>query len=315
MKISVCTLFRNFNRYKNLVDDFVNAGFSRDSISGLDNAQSGYDCYSAIRKFLIESHSDFTIICHDDVALNNLKLTTLTTQIANTLKLYPKAAVFGVAGKDSRVIHGQGHFIGSNGEESWGIDLNRVIVSLDECFLVVRNSLGIMVGDGLEGFHFYGTELCIQARKLGFSSHVIDFPITHTSTGTLDAAFFRAKKNYEEYLNKNGIKSFIPTTCTLLYGGKNIFLKAFKDAFSIIMVQQSMHKNFPDANKTIFKNCSNRYHYILLKIFLAQIRLFFFLQQLSYKQQLPYKKNVSRILSDIKWWRKNWKTRFPLWSK
>lgn len=305
MKFSVCTLFRDFNRYQNLVDDFINAGFSRDSIWGLDNAQSTYDCYSAIRKFLIESHSDFTIICHDDVALNNLKLTTLASQIANALRLYPKAAVFGVVGKDSRFIHGQGHFIGSKGEEFWGIDLHRVIVSLDECFLVVRNSLGIMVGEGLEGFHFYGTELCVQARKLGYSSHVIDFPIIHKSTGTLDAAFFRAKKKYEEYLNKNGIKNIIPTTCTILYGGENIFVKAFKDAMSITMVQQSMHKNFPDANKAIFENCSNEYPSVLLKIFLVKLRLFFLFQKFSYK------KILSRIFLDLKWWRKNWETRLP----
>jgi len=305
MKFSVCTLFRDFNRYQNLVDDFINAGFSRDSIWGLDNAQSTYDCYSAIRKFLIESHSDFTIICHDDVALNNLKLTTLASQIANALRLYPKAAVFGVAGKDSRFIHGQGHFISSKGEEFWGIDLHRVMVSLDECFLVVRNSLGIMVGEGLEGFHFYGTELCVQARKLGYSSHVIDFPIIHKSTGTLDAAFFRAKKKYEKYLNKNGIKNIIPTTCTILYGGENIFVKAFKDAMSITMVQQSMHKNFPDANKAIFENCSNEYPSVLLKIFLVKLRLFFLFQKFSYK------KILSRIFSDLKWWRKNWETRLP----
>jgi len=309
MKFSICTLFRDFNRYENLVDDFVNAGFSRDSISGLDNAQSSYDCYSAIRKFLIESHSDFTIICHDDVALNNVKLTTLASQIANALKLHPKAAVFGVAGKDSRFIHGQGHFIGSKGEEFWGIDLHRVIVSLDECFLVVRNSLGIMVGDGLEGFHFYGTELCVQARKLGYSSHVIDFPITHKSTGTLDAAFFRAKKKYEEHLNKLGLKNVIPTTCTILYGGENICLKAFKDAMSLIMVQQAMHKNFPDVKKAIFENCSKEYPSILLKIFIAKLRLFFLFQKFSYKKVL------SLTRSDLKWWRKNWRTRLPLCLK
>jgi hypothetical protein len=147
--------------------------------------------------------------------------------------------------------------------------------------------------------------LCLQARKLGYSSHVIDFPIRHESTGTLNDDFFKAKEAFEKYLKKNGDKVFIPTTCTLLYSGNNIFLNAFSDAISLIMIQQSNHKDFPDANKAIFENCSNKYPSILLKIFLVKLRLFFLFQKFSYK------KILSRIFSDLKWWSKNWETRLP----
>lgn len=303
---NICTLYRDINRYQNLVINIINAGFHKSRIFGLDNTRNCFDCYSAIRKFLSESQSDFTIICHDDVSFEKLNQKMLIKQITDYLTRFPRAAVFGIAGRDSRIIGGQGHFIGSHGEEKWGFDLTRDILSLDECFLIVKNGLNIMVGEGLEGYHFYGTDLCLQARKMGYSSHVIDFPIRHESSGTIKEDFFYAKKNYEKYLNKNADKLFIPTTCTLLYSGNNIFLQAFSDAFSIIILEQSNHKDLLCAEKCIRENWQTISHQLIFQFTHTVIKIYYVLTTYYIKLKIRIKYLIKRIQSDFIWWKKNW---------
>lgn len=55
------------------------------------------------------------------------------------------------------------------------------VASLDEIVLVVNRDSGIDLDPALPSFHLYGTDLALQARKLGYAAYAIDAPIVHNS--------------------------------------------------------------------------------------------------------------------------------------
>ncbi len=63
-------------------------------------------------------------------------------------------------------------------------DLPRRVISLDENLLAFSRPRFPPVTPGLTGFHWYGTDLCLNAIVAGNTAHLIDFPVTHLSPGS-----------------------------------------------------------------------------------------------------------------------------------
>jgi hypothetical protein len=63
--------------------------------------------------------------------------------------------------------------------------LNGIVeaVSLDELLLVMRRSSGLNFDRSLPGFHFYGTDICLQADARGLQSYIIPGFCLHNSDG------------------------------------------------------------------------------------------------------------------------------------
>ena len=72
------------------------------------------------------------------------------------------------------------------------------VVTLDENFLVFNGRAHPRCSPRLHGFHLYGTDVCLYALSSGGSAYVIDFPVTHLSSGHRDADFLQARARLTE---------------------------------------------------------------------------------------------------------------------
>jgi hypothetical protein len=66
----------------------------------------------------------------------------------------------------------------------------------------------------LSGFHFYGTDLCLNAVREGRTAYIVGFPVTHLSSGNFDnPEFVRAKNSFEDRWRPRLFFGVIQTTC------------------------------------------------------------------------------------------------------
>jgi GT2 family glycosyltransferase len=302
-KFTVCSLCRDANSKNKLFTGLVNF-FPEDSRYLLiDNSIAKTDCYQAINTFIAQATGDFILIIHDDVSFDGLNCSNLINELRRICELDPKAALFGIAGVSLTSYSSIGHFRDAAGEHKWGFHEGGLASSLDECFLVLRRDRGLSVSNELSGYHFYGTDLCINAREKGLASYVIDFPIIHKSTGSLDKNFFEARNQFEEHLQKKSIPRFVRTTCTVMYGGRNKIKQAWALAMSLDLVEKAQHKDLLVAKECILNTGHSRYGILFFSIIL-------FLHQNRNKKFRFKTRLFKRIISDFIWWRKNWRSRF-----
>lgn len=95
------------------------------------------------------------------------------------------------------------------------------VLNLDENFLLINNKFQISCSINLFGFHFYGTDLCLQALAKGCSSYVIDFYLTHLVRGKVDESFFDCRKNLIEKYSIFMKDQYIRTTCSKIFISNN----------------------------------------------------------------------------------------------
>ena len=88
--------------------------------------------------------------------------------------------------------------------------------SLDENFIVVRRRAGVSFSSDLDGFHFYGADICQVARVLGWRAYVIDFHIEHLSAGRKDASFYRMQEAFRAKWSRALEARWVQTTCALV---------------------------------------------------------------------------------------------------
>ena len=63
-------------------------------------------------------------------------------------------------------------------------------------FLVIKSASNIKCSATLKGFHFYGSDLCLQAIRNGYSCYVIDFHLSHLSRGTFNTSYWEIKSAF-----------------------------------------------------------------------------------------------------------------------
>lgn len=301
MEFSVCSLCRDSQSKSNLFDRAVSFFPVNTEILLFDHLEKQISCYEAIRLFISQSRGDFILFIHDDVFFDGLSCSDLFTELSRICKLDPKAVLFGVAGISFSDHSSIGHFRDAGGEHEWGFHEDGLASSLDECFLVLRKDKGLTVSNELSGYHFYGTDLCINAREKGLASYVIDFPIIHKSTGSLDKKFFEARIQFEKHLQKKNIRRFVRTTCTVMYGGRNKIKQAWALAMSLDLVEKAQHKDLEVAKQCILNTGHSRYGKSFFSIIL-------YMHSFS-NVRFSCKKLVRRLLGDFAWWRKNWRSR------
>ncbi len=298
MKISVCSLCRDHNAKERMYNSFITCFPDDAEIILIDNSSENIDCYHAIQKFIQQSKGEYILICHDDVSFNNVKRDLFIKEIKKISNINANASLFGVAGLSIDQHRRVGHFYDARGEHNYGFHKGGEVESLDECLLVIKNGMGINVSDELKGYHFYGTDLCVNAREKGLSCYVIDFPVTHYSTGNINEDFFEARDRFEMHLHNKGLNQFIFTTCTVLYGGCNKLKQSWSLALSLVLIESANHKDLSSARKCIFYRAEKRCGKPLFQFLLYIIRMRF-----------RTKKQYRKFKSDFLWWRNNWRSR------
>ena len=219
-EFSICTLVTRKDEYQEMIETFYSKGFTNENSEFLyiDNSETNKaDGFSGLNHFLAQSNGEYTIVCHQDIRLEFDDIVKLQERIKEMDQLDPHWAVLGNAGATCDFSKKSIRITDPTGEDKQIGGFPAKVDSLDENFLLIKNGLNIGLSRDLNGFHFYGTDLCILADLRGYSAYVIDFHVRHLSSGNRDDYFDSCKK---ELIAKYQIAlrpRFIQTSCVYLY--------------------------------------------------------------------------------------------------
>jgi hypothetical protein len=130
------------------------------------------------------SASDVIVFAHQDVYFPQGWFGSLARAIAAISARDPDWGVLGVFGIS---------LFGAEAGHLYSTGLRRVlgcpfeepleVSSLDEVVLVVRRSSGLQFDEKLPGFHLYGADICLEARRKGLKCYAISAFCVHNSNG------------------------------------------------------------------------------------------------------------------------------------
>ena len=217
---TIGSLVTNLEEYEEMRRSFQLAGFTGDKTEFIyvNNTKSNeYDAYQGLSKVITAAQGEYIILCHQDILLTHDKEPVLAARIKEMNKKYPLWAVLGNAGGYSKpgIVYRRISDPGTNNASDG--DFPCKVRSLDENFLLLKSAANLGFSHDLAGFHMYGTDICLQAELKGFNSYVIDFHLTHKSSGARNKSFYLAKKNFIHKYRLAFQGRFIRTTCTYFY--------------------------------------------------------------------------------------------------
>ncbi|MGI4750977.1 MAG: hypothetical protein ACRYFB_10100 [Janthinobacterium lividum] len=193
-RYSVCTLVTNWNEYQEMLQSFLQAGFT-ETISEfiyIDNiTQNTHDAYQGLNRFLQEAQGELIIICHQDILIDLDKIEDLENRIEEIEKLDPTWAILSNAGGIENNLYQRVavHINYADGFKQTAGELPQKVCSVDENFIVIKKAANLALSGNLSGFHLYGLDLCLIAELLGFNAYAIDFLLTHKSYGNPDISY------------------------------------------------------------------------------------------------------------------------------
>jgi hypothetical protein len=255
-KYSLCTLLTDKAQYIDALASFRDAGFIEPESEFLyiDNtAANKYDGYAGVNQFLQKARGDYIILCHQDLILHADDRNRLDQLIDEITRFDRDWALLGNAGG---TVPGQQayHLTEYTGEEKHYLrrgSFPAKAYSLDENFIVVRKSANLSVSHDLEGFHLYGTDLCMIAYILGYSAYVIDFHLWHLggastrppttsgahATSTFDKNKYSLISKYQRVFSPR----FIQTTCTIFYVSASRFKNFLFNRKHVFSIQKRLN--------------------------------------------------------------------------
>jgi hypothetical protein len=195
---SICTLVTGMSEYNEMIASFENAGFNHELCEYLyiDNTTSNsLDAYQGINRFLRNAAGRYIIICHQDILLNYDRADDLIKRIDEIEEADPNWAVLGNAG-GVNLKHLSLYLVQPDAPMLYETLFPLRTMTLDENFLVVKNSANLSLSNKLSGFHLYGTDICLIADILGFNSYVIEFKLLHKSLGNPDRSYDEIRSQF-----------------------------------------------------------------------------------------------------------------------
>ncbi len=155
-------------------------------------ARSAGQAYNAA---LQTAQAELMIFAHQDVFLPDGWFKTVSQAAAALAHHDSQWAVLGVYGVCPSGA-GAGHLYSTGLQAVLGhpFDQPVEVCSLDEVVLIVRRSSGLRFDAALPGFHLYGTDLCLEARRQGMKCYAISAFCLHNSNGVarLPLAYLQA---------------------------------------------------------------------------------------------------------------------------
>lgn len=155
-------------------------------LQGADiHVRVGYSSVAlAFNPVLESSAADIVIFVHQDIYLPSGWIERLLSVIKNLQDKDPRWAVLGVYGISAADGEARGHVYCTGNRRTLGRPFEGVVPvqSLDEIVLVVRRESGLRFDQAL-GYHLYGTDICLTARKMGWSTYAASIFCLHNSNG------------------------------------------------------------------------------------------------------------------------------------
>jgi hypothetical protein len=217
-RYSVGTLVTNLEQYAAMRASFAAHGFDGATTEFLYLDNRGADqtgAYRGLNALLHAARGRHVVLCHQDVLLIGDGAAALERCLDDLDRRDANWALAGNAGGT-----GPGALVmrisDPHGTDRRMGDMPVRVMSLDENFIVVKRSARVGCSADLEGFHFYGADLCLNADVAGYSAWVIDFHLKHLSGGRKSADFFAAEAAFRRKWNHALRPRWMQTTCALL---------------------------------------------------------------------------------------------------
>jgi len=224
VEFSFCTLLTKPEEYQSLLQSLEEKGFneSNSQFIYIDNSkQNKADAYKGLNLMRSKCSAPIIIFIHQDIICYD-NIDQLRIKIKELDQMDPKWAIAGNAGARELKNYFT-RMTDRNLLEKKEGPFPALVYSLDENLLILKSEREIYFSDDLEGFHFYGTDICLQAAKKGYSAYVIDFHVQHYGFGVLTPDFFNRKKQFLKKYLKESPGQFIQTTCVRMYVGGGFF--------------------------------------------------------------------------------------------
>lgn len=214
--LHIATIVSNASMYDSMRASMAEVGFSEHNcrFTRFDNTNGNrFEPFALLRELATYGDEPYIALCHQDLLFGPLtSLSTLQGRIEDLESHHPKWAVAGCAGRAFR-----GQFVSHMDDPSGSYrarGLARSVLTLDEMFLILRRSRYPMPTPRLSGFHFYGTDVAINARLKGDRAYVIDFPLRHLSSGNFTSDTFKtARQEMASVLRQKLLVGLVGTTC------------------------------------------------------------------------------------------------------
>ncbi len=189
----ICTIANDLSQYDSMKQSFLEAGFDQERCrySLFDNSENNYyEPYKTLYNVQHSTEEPYLIFCHQDIRLDRGHgIDHLLHVIEQLNEKHPQWAVAGNAGV-SDDFYLAVNIVDPNGVQNSGLFPFQV-QSLDENFLLYRTGTNIYCSSDIEGFHLYGTDLCLQAIQNGRTCYVVNFCLTHLSVGNAGSDAFK----------------------------------------------------------------------------------------------------------------------------
>jgi len=190
-----------------------------DPASAADGLNAGFQC----------ARHEWLVCVHQDVYLPDRWDQRLVRQLREAERQFGPVGVAGVYGASDVIVPAHqtwplaveriGWVVDRGRELNDGPELPVRVTTLDELLLVVRRGSGLRFDPSL-GFHFYGADLCLQARDRGLAVVVLAALCHHNSqTVQLPQAFFTSAT---VFARKWSHRLPIATSCVLIDGSGTV---------------------------------------------------------------------------------------------
>jgi hypothetical protein len=166
----------------------------------------------AYNEAIDRSENDIIVFAHQDIYFPESWIRDLNNALSYLEKEDPKWGVLGCGGV-------------TQDDERWGFLYStglgvlgrpfafpQPIQTLDEIVLIIKKSSGLRFDDTLPHFHFYGTDICMEAKEKGRKAYAMSSFVIHNTKliSNLNKEYFECykhiKKRWKKYLP-------IQTTC------------------------------------------------------------------------------------------------------
>jgi len=216
IQFSICTLVTDEALYHKMSESFRWGGFDGEDVEFLyvDNiSTNSFDAYAGLNCLISHARGEFVILCHQDVVLLEDGRGVLLARLRELDVMDPSWALAGNAGGIDHRTTAVRITDRTGTEHNTGTFPHRAI-SLDENFIVMRSVSRLGFSSDLNGFHLYGTDICLQAEARGRSAYVIDFHLRHDGHGAMGRDFDMCRSNLEEKYSRLMRTRALKTTCT-----------------------------------------------------------------------------------------------------
>lgn len=141
---------------------------------------------AAYADILNDRPARFVIFVHQDVYLPAGFKRRLDDVVRQFDDMHPTWAVAGVYGAAQDGTHAGLIYDGSNARVlGTPVQTPSCVAVLDEVVIIVRADSGVTFDRDLPGFHLYGTQIALDARRKGRTVLVGDLPVVHNSRSIL----------------------------------------------------------------------------------------------------------------------------------